>query len=179
MPVSSNFATPRSTVAELRAANAGDYTSQAWKRLSRYIRTKYPICQYCENALSQSGDHINGDSKDNRSCNIAATCNECHNTKTHIFEAKGRHARIHTLYELYQAMPLTSPIECKVYSPHSYVAGLIGRLHSTIIDLSAVASRFLDEPTDANILFVCTALNIPVDCALNFTLVRNTIRRQE
>ena len=200
MPVRTSFATPAErTVAELR--DPGNYTSQAWKRMSRRIRSVYPICQYCERNLSESVDHVNGDATPpHKSDNLASTCSACHSTKTGIFERKGRVATIDTLHGLYVTLatvPAIPPLQCTMFSTLGFLSCLLDNRRRTYkIDDCLDALRdwmpqtaklnadgcilaYLMQPNDSNIQSVCERMGVKLAVyALTFTNARYQVTQK-
>ena len=61
------------------------YNSSTWRKLSKMIRQRDPICKICNNRLSQVADHIipisqGGDKYDMD--NLQGVCHKCHNKKS-------------------------------------------------------------------------------------------------
>ena len=199
MPVRTGFETPLVSIASIRTPT--DYVTQEWKRTSRRIRSVYPLCMYCERNLSESVDHVNGNSSaPHQLDNLAATCSNCHSTKTAIFERKGRTAEIATLHELYVTLatiPPVPPLQCTVYSPLGFLSCLLDNRRRTYnIDDVLYATRqwmpetekadadgcilaYLMQPTDSSIQSVCDRLGIKLaPAAFAFTNARYQVTQK-
>lgn len=200
MPVSKGFASPVATANTKRVAvlaNPTAYTSQAWKRLSRHTRSKYPICQYCGDKLAASADHINGDTDDSRASNVVSACTACHAAKTARFETRGRSAAIkpatlEALYNTLASYPPQPALDCRHWSPHTYLSAIITQqwrgwnffrtLESTSHLLSntnrvdALVASFLQQPTDDTLSRICLVLNVHPDTILAFTHARSILK---
>lgn len=70
------------------------YKTEAWKRLSRYVRSKDPYCFLCitvgQQTLAQSVDHLDGNTNNDKMENLLALCHHCHAWKTVECEKAGK-----------------------------------------------------------------------------------------
>lgn len=194
MPVTRGFpkATPDAEAPEVSNLDKkSPYSSQHWKRLSRRVRALSPTCEYCDDALSEHGDHVNGNDQDRRQANIAAVCSECHRIKTQLYESHKRSASVQSLMQLYLSIlkaPPSPPMTCLTWSPLKYLSALIDNRRCCnkpfeILDrfshlmlftdpIDKLVLSFLDTPSDLTLSPVTESLNIPLQDALTFTNAR-------
>ncbi|HEA3208362.1 TPA: HNH endonuclease [Aeromonas dhakensis] len=75
------------------------YSTQAWQRLSKSVRSEYPICQVCNQKISDVVDHHyeirypDGEYYKLDARNLTAMCHQCHNNKTQQLSRRLRNGK--------------------------------------------------------------------------------------
>lgn len=54
------------------------YNSHRWQKIRAAIRSRYPVCQVCHDALSEQVHHKDGDWRNNDPANLEGICKDCH-----------------------------------------------------------------------------------------------------
>lgn len=87
------------------------YNTQKWRKLSKYIRTKHPLCEVCENLDEAVGgqqvDHVR-EIQDHPELkydfrNLQHLCIECHRIKTRAVERARNNGTLKLFYNRYEA----------------------------------------------------------------------------
>lgn len=79
----------RSNAGNKKPAYKHIYATAQWQKIRGIVLAQEPLCRLC-GRNTQSIDHLDGDNRNQKRCNLQGLCTPCHGWKSNIFEKRIR-----------------------------------------------------------------------------------------